>query len=134
MRVEPLAFVDVLTGERVGCAEFVARFPSVQALAGIGNPARFAETLGGLGLQVRLRALPDHHRYTGAELAPSMDVPIVCTEKDAIKLRQLPDLGARVAPQQLWLLEIDVAFEAEAVARLDAILRARGIGPIESPS
>jgi len=132
MEIIPRCFVDLLTDERVSCGEFASRYPRVQALAGIGNPQRFAETLRSVGLEVRLVALPDHHAYTGTELALALDAPIVCTEKDAIKLRRLADLGGHIAPSRLWCLEIDVAFDAGAVAQLDAALRRHGIGQVSA--
>jgi subfamily B ATP-binding cassette protein MsbA len=127
MQIRPVAFVDLVTCERVPPAEFAARHPSVDALAGIGNPARFAATLGELGIAARLHALPDHHRFTAADLAVHEGAVVVCTEKDAVKLRPLPGFVARAAPGQWWYLEIEIDLDPTAVADLDARLRRRGI-------
>jgi len=127
LSVRPLAFVDLVTGERVDCAAFAARHRSVDAFAGIGNPERFAATLESLGISVHLRALPDHHRFTGAEIAQDGERAVVCTEKDAVKLRQLPALVGHMAAGRCWYLEIEVEIDPDGLARLDAVLRRRGI-------
>lgn len=61
----------------------------VSAVAGIGNPQRFFSQLRAAGLRFDEVALPDHHRYTGAEFA-SIDADIILmTEKDAVKCARL---------------------------------------------
>jgi subfamily B ATP-binding cassette protein MsbA len=129
MRIRPVAFVDLVTRERLEPAEFCERHPAVDALAGIGNPARFAATLRELGIAARLQALPDHYRFTAADIVRSRGAIIVCTEKDAVKLRRLPEFNANAAPGQWWYLEIEVDLDAVACADLDARLRRRGIVP-----
>ncbi|MBS99747.1 MAG: tetraacyldisaccharide 4'-kinase [Oceanospirillaceae bacterium] len=57
----------------------------VHAIAGIGNPSRFFETLRQLGFDPIEHPLPDH-----AELGPEMlkfsdERPVIMTEKDAVK-------------------------------------------------
>jgi len=64
----------------------------VAAVCGIGNPARFFATLRGLGLSFSEHPFPDHHAFAMGDL-PEADW-IVVTEKDAVKLAALPDLGA----------------------------------------
>jgi tetraacyldisaccharide 4'-kinase len=65
----------------------------VLAFAGIGRPEKFAETLRNAGVDVaELRAFPDHHRYTGRDLASlqaqarTLGAALVTTPKDAVKL------------------------------------------------
>lgn len=57
----------------------------VHAVAGIGHPQRFFRTLRAAGLDPIEHAFPDHHSYTAAELAFDDDLPILMTEKDAVK-------------------------------------------------
>jgi tetraacyldisaccharide-1-P 4'-kinase len=40
-----------------------------------------------------LHAYPDHHRFDGGELEIDNGWPVVCTEKDAIKLREIEGLA-----------------------------------------
>ena len=57
----------------------------VHAVAGIGNPPRFFEMLRGLGIGVVPHAFPDHHRYAPEDLAFGSELPVLMTEKDAVK-------------------------------------------------
>ena len=60
----------------------------VQAVAGIGHPERFFQSLREQGLQVDGHAFPDHHAYSMADFA-RISRPVLMTEKDAIKCRVL---------------------------------------------
>ncbi|HEY9131566.1 MAG TPA: tetraacyldisaccharide 4'-kinase [Dyella sp.] len=57
----------------------------VRAVAAIGNPQRFFDSLRGQGLDVEAQAFPDHHAYTAAELDFPGRQPLLMTEKDAVK-------------------------------------------------
>ena len=59
----------------------------VLAMAGIGDPARFFQMLRDAGLDVEGRGFPDHHRFTVDDL-PTSDVPVLMTEKDAVKCHE----------------------------------------------
>lgn len=59
----------------------------VHAVAGIGNPARFFTLLREAGIEVIEHAFPDHHRYAAHDLAFADDLPVMMTEKDAVKCR-----------------------------------------------
>ncbi|PXX90836.1 tetraacyldisaccharide 4'-kinase [Marinobacter vulgaris] len=71
----------------------------VRAVAGIGNPSRFFDTLTSLGAQVRSRALPDHHRFTPEDLQAEAGEWLVMTAKDAVKCRGF-------APDNAWALVV----------------------------
>lgn len=62
------------------------------AVCGIGNPARFFASLNALGLVFDAYPFPDHHHFAASDL-PEADL-ILVTEKDAVKLAALPELGA----------------------------------------
>jgi len=57
----------------------------VHALAGIGNPQRFFGELREHGMQVIEHPFPDHHPLTAAEVAFGDALPVLMTEKDAVK-------------------------------------------------
>lgn len=61
---------------------------SVHALAGIGNPERFFEQLRRAGLHLIEHVFTDHHEYNPKELDFGDDLPIIMTEKDAVKCRR----------------------------------------------
>jgi tetraacyldisaccharide 4'-kinase len=74
---------------------------TVNAVAGIGNPGRFFSLLRHTGIKVIEHAFADHHAYSKADFE-TMDknLPIVMTEKDAVKCT---DLGLKNA----WFLSVD---------------------------
>jgi tetraacyldisaccharide 4'-kinase len=57
----------------------------VHAVAGIGDPERFFAMLRGLDIAVVPHAFPDHHRYRAEDLQFGSDLPVLMTEKDAVK-------------------------------------------------
>jgi tetraacyldisaccharide 4'-kinase len=57
----------------------------VHAVAGIGDPTRFFDSLRVHGLALVPHAFPDHHRYQAADFLFGSDLPVLMTEKDAVK-------------------------------------------------
>jgi tetraacyldisaccharide 4'-kinase len=57
----------------------------VHAVAGIGDPERFFAMLRGLDIAVVPHAFPDHHRYRAEDLSFASELPVLMTEKDAVK-------------------------------------------------
>ena len=57
----------------------------VHAVAGIGDPERFFAMLRGLDIAIVPHAFPDHHRYAQGDLQFGSDLPVLMTEKDAVK-------------------------------------------------
>lgn len=72
---------------------------SVHAVAGIGDPNRFFLQLARLGAKVRPHPFPDHHPLRVEDLTFGDAVPVVMTEKDAVKLR-------RDAQAHWWVLPV----------------------------
>ena len=122
MSMRPLFFANLQTGVKMAPAQFAAHHPNVNAVAGVGNPDRFAHTLRSLGLNPALHPLDDHHRYSGEEIRFDNDWPVVCTEKDAIKLRRLD-----VVLGHCWYLEIEADMGRAGEQRLAALLRRHAI-------
>ncbi len=59
----------------------------VNAIAGIGHPERFFNALMARGLNINPIAFADHHDYSLVDF-PN-DAPLLMTEKDAVKCREL---------------------------------------------
>lgn len=57
----------------------------VHAMAGIGNPARFFAMLRGAGVQVIEHPFPDHHPFQPKDLDFGDELPVLMTQKDAVK-------------------------------------------------
>ncbi len=88
MTLLPVAFVDIATKMRSALGEWRGR--TVHAVAGIGHPARFFCALKDLGLVVIEHPLADHARIGLEQVTFADRVPVVMTEKDAVKCRDLP--------------------------------------------
>jgi tetraacyldisaccharide 4'-kinase len=57
----------------------------VHAVAGIGNPQRFYQSLRELNVAVCEHDFPDHHAYDARDLTFAESLPVVMTAKDAVK-------------------------------------------------
>lgn len=66
-------------------AEPMVQGEFVHAVAGIGNPQRFFDTLRALGYQVQSHAFADHHAFSAPDLCFNDEKKIIMTEKDAVK-------------------------------------------------
>lgn len=108
MGLLPLAFRNLATGE-VREPKNPPGQGSVNAAAGIGNPARFARTLASLGLAVKLHPFPDHHDFSPADLDFGDDRPVIVTAKDAVKVGATGWDGKLA--ENVW--ELDVAARLE---------------------
>ena len=67
-------------------ADFVNQ--SVHAIAGIGNPNRFFSQLKSLGINVIEHPFKDHHKYSASDICFNDELPVLMTEKDAVKCLQ----------------------------------------------
>jgi tetraacyldisaccharide 4'-kinase len=88
----------------------------VHAVAGIGNPRRFFDTLRDMGFEVLEHGLDDHHIYHVADLLFGDMLPVVMTEKDAVKCRLL---NKELMHQEYWYLKVSVETSEKFV---DAVL------------
>jgi tetraacyldisaccharide 4'-kinase len=92
----------------------------LHAVAGIGNPARFFGALRAHGIEVIEHAFADHHRFVPAELAFADGLPVLMTEKDAVKCLAFAD-------PRLWYVPVAAQFGAreahELLARVLAKVR-----------
>ncbi len=59
----------------------------VHAVAGIANPQRFFQMLRSRGIGVVPHAFADHHAYQRQDLQFGSELPVLMTEKDAVKCR-----------------------------------------------
>lgn len=119
--LQPTALVNVASGERQSLDVF-APGQAMHAVAGIGNPQRFFRTLEALNWRPIAHAFADHATYSAASLEFSPSLPLLMTEKDAVKCRAF-------AQPDWWYLAVDArpspAFSAWLDVQLDALLVAR---------
>ncbi len=93
----------------------------VHAVAGIGDPARFFHMLKARGIAVVPHAFADHHEFRPADLDFASPLPILMTEKDAVKCAAFAPEQAFAVPVQAELPE---AFWAALLDRLDRLRNA----------
>jgi len=87
------------------------------ALAGIGDPERFFTMLEGSGLVLIRHPFPDHAPLAPADLDFGDELPVIMTEKDAVKCR--PFAGARC-----WVLPVEARFAPGEAERLLGLILA----------
>jgi tetraacyldisaccharide 4'-kinase len=78
--------VALCDGQRQPLASFSGQ--RVHSIAAIGNPRRFHDSLRAAGIEVIEHAFADHHHFSPAELAFADGLPLLMTDKDAVKCRQ----------------------------------------------
>jgi tetraacyldisaccharide 4'-kinase len=92
------------------------RGTGVHAVAAIGNPQRFFDTLRNAGLTIYEHPLPDHHAFRSGDLNFGDSLPILMTEKDAVKCVAFAD-------ERCWYVPVTAEFaEGEARELIDMVL------------
>ncbi|MGY4532447.1 tetraacyldisaccharide 4'-kinase [Pseudomonas sp. TE3786] len=114
--LQPSALVNLRSGERVALDHFPAG-QALHAVAGIGNPQRFFNTLEALHWRPIPHAFADHAQFDAAQLTFSSALPLVMTEKDAVKCRAF-------AADDWWYLAVDAAPSPAFFTWFDARLAA----------
>ena len=87
------------------------RDAEVHAVAGIGNPWRFFSLLEDADIDVLPHPLPDHTKLTSADLEFDDALPVLVTEKDAVKCQ-------RFSHGNVWCVPIKITFDADDGGRL----------------
>ena len=96
----------------------------VVAMAGIGNPVRFFETLTTMGFILdKTHVFDDHSPYNAAELTElAAGEPLLMTEKDAVKCREF-------AKDNWWYLAVDAklpsSFDQQLLTRVKQVVEAK---------
>lgn len=92
---------------------------TVHAVAGIGHPQRFFDALERAGVNVIPHAFSDHYRYSESDLHFNDDLPVLMTEKDAVKCRKF-------LSNKLWYLpmtaELHHVFQDALVLRIHELV------------
>jgi tetraacyldisaccharide 4'-kinase len=92
------------------------RGAGVHAVAAIGNPQRFFDMLRNAGLTVYEHPMADHHAFRSGDLNFGDSLPVLMTEKDAVKC-------AAFADERCWYVPVTAEFtEGETAALIDLVL------------
>ncbi len=118
MRTDATDVVSLLDSSRISLNELSGR--RVHAVAGIGNPQRFFDTLRGAAIEIVEHPFPDHHAFVASDLEFGDSLPVVMTEKDAVKCRAF-------ARPDRWMLPIDAVLPDSFFDAIDLRLRDRAV-------
>lgn len=86
------------------------RASEVNALAGIGYPQRFFNLLEKHGIKSRAQPFPDHHDFCVSDLEFDNHLPILMTEKDAVKCQ-------RFADERVWYIPVQARLDERFITR-----------------
>ena len=103
LSLQPVCFRSIQSPHEVKSVEAFAGESAV-AMAGIGNPHRFFETLAELKIHVNPVPLKDHQPLDLAflqQIRPHSDKPLIMTQKDAVKCESF-----RMHLPNAWFLEV----------------------------
>lgn len=110
MSLEPFRFRNLATGEVKTLEDFKAT--RVSAVAGIGNPKRFFNTLVELGIGFEAHAFPDHHNFAPVDFLNMCKLmPVIMTAKDAVKCKDF-------AEENWWSLDVEAQCSEDLLVKL----------------
>jgi tetraacyldisaccharide 4'-kinase len=89
---------------------------SVHAISGIGNPNRYYSYLRNNKLHIINHEFPDHHPFTKEDVTFHDSLPVVMTEKDAVKCTDY-------ATEHHWYLPITAVLPESFTYRLEALMK-----------
>lgn len=119
MQLRPLCWMNVRSAERMelealsalAAVENGAPAQVMHALAGIGNPQRFFNTVSSLGYDAVYHPFPDHYNFTEQDLQFGDNAIVLMTEKDAVKCSSF-------AEENCWYLALEARLDSDFVAKL----------------
>jgi len=117
-RIRALGLAHMGSGETLSPDAFRTRHSgqALCALAGIGEPTRFFDTLEEQGIHPTHRlALADHARISASDLAAIPEPLIVMTAKDAVKCRGFAD-------DRCWILRVEAEPDPQLLIWLQGAL------------
>lgn len=117
MSVSAFDAINISCGTRKPLSEFAGQ--TNHAVAGIGNPQRFFNTLQAHNIKTINHAFSDHHVFTASDVSFPDDLPVLMTEKDAVKCR-------KITTDKLWYVPVEAVlpstFETQLLAAIDGLL------------
>lgn len=117
MRLQPDQFQNVSNNnEKMSLEEFSNK--QVHAVAGIGNNERFFNALEAMNIIIRRHAYEDHYAYQASDLNFQDNLPVLMTEKDAVKCK-------RYKINNSWFLKVNAQLPEEFFNKLDNLLESK---------
>lgn len=88
----------------------------VYAIAGVGQPEYFFDSLRAQGFTLHTRVFSDHYRYRAQDFAALTDKPILMTEKDAVKCHSLVGDNA-------WYLKVSAILPETVITAVASLVK-----------
>lgn len=88
---------------------------SCHAVAGIGYPDGFFNALRAFGIEVKAHPYPDHHYFEDSDIMFGDTLPVLMTEKDAVKCMRFADKNHWCVPLKVTM---DRAFQQRVLMLL----------------
>lgn len=104
MQLQGNNLVALQGGQQKAMSDF--KNQRVHAVAAIGNPKRFFECLRTQQLDVIEHVFPDHYLFQAKDICFADNLPVIMTEKDAVKCREF-------ASSQHWYYPVDVVLSKD---------------------
>lgn len=124
-REYPMKFVDYtlvpVAGDRSPEEPRLFAGSQVHAVTAIADPESFFASLRRLGMDVIEHAYPDHFQFGGQQISFGDDLPVIMTEKDAVKCRSF-------AGANDWFLRFSIEVGDKLDQKLINILEGRKSG------
>lgn len=117
MTLSAIELCNLQTGERISLDDFITLYDSVNAIAGIGAPQRFFDTLKANKININeQQSFVDHHSFALADFNGfDNTIPLLMTEKDAVKCQGF-------CQSHWWYLPVDASFnDAEQQLLVDKV-------------
>jgi tetraacyldisaccharide 4'-kinase len=89
---------------------------TVHAVAGIGQPEQFFSTLKEHGFAITTHQYADHHLFTANDFRALIDLPLIMTEKDAVKCRD-------IVGDHAWYLKISAQVPQQLEQAVSSLVR-----------
>lgn len=105
MTLKAKELCNLQTGECINLSDFINAHRCVNAIAGIGAPQRFFDTLENNSFVIeKQQSFVDHHSFTLTDFNEFDDnIPLLMTEKDAVKCSDF-------CKDNWWYLPVDATF------------------------
>lgn len=110
MKLEGTKFVSVNNEQQCVPLDYFKN-KTAHAIAAIGHPARFFSVLRAAGIQIIEHTFRDHYLYKSSDLQFDDNLPILMTEKDAVKCKQ-------IATKNCWFLPVSAAVDEKLILEL----------------
>ncbi len=113
MTLEPSGFFNLIDQSEHSLSDFSGK--TVHAIAGIGHPQRFFSLLEAHGIRVIPHAFADHALFTADDLLFTDKLPVIMTEKDAVKC-------SAITHPRCYFLRVEALLPETLEARLIRLL------------